>query len=73
MSTTILNDDTTSENTQIFVASENLSLHSVVVWLRQEGFQVESSWPDPESVQCTDEIMYTVLKIMQEMGNPFCV
>lgn len=58
------------QKTQVFVASDNTDLYTVVLWLRQSGFEVESSWPDLESVQCTDDILCAVLRVMQETTPP---
>ena len=55
------------ENTKIFISSEDFSLYSVVLWLRDGGFEVESSWPEPESVQCNDDILYTVITQIQRL------
>ena len=44
-------------------------MFNVVAWLRGEGYQVQSSWPDLDSVQCTDEILYTVMKMIEETGQ----
>lgn len=60
--------DYPAEETRIFIASEDTSLYNIVLWLRKEGYQVESSWPDLESVQCNDEILCMVLKVIQAVG-----
>ncbi len=57
-------------NTKIFLASQDTTLYPIVLALRQEGFEVESSWPDLESVECTDDILYSVLKVIQGVGSP---
>lgn len=55
------------EETKIFIASEDFNLFNVVLCLRQGGFEVESSWPDPESVQCNDDILFTVVSQIQSL------
>jgi len=55
------------ETTKIFVASEDFDLFNVVLCLRNAGFEVESSWPDPESVKCDDDILYTVISQIQRL------
>lgn len=55
------------ETTKVFVASEDYDLFNVVLCLRNAGFEVESSWPDPESVQCSDDILYTVVTQIQRI------
>lgn len=57
------------KTTRIFIASEDVSLYNVVLALRQDGYEVGSNWPDRDSVQCTDDILCTVLKIIQQTDN----
>lgn len=56
--------------TRVFVASDDTALYNLVLWLRHDGYEVESSWPDAQSVECTDEILCTVLKIVQQTDSP---
>lgn len=55
------------DQTKIFIASEDFNLFNAVLCLRQAGFEVESSWPDPESVQCNDDILYTTVTQIQNI------
>jgi hypothetical protein len=56
--------------TKVFVASQDTTLYPIILSLRQDGYEVESSWPDLESVECTDDILYSVLKVIQSVGSP---
>lgn len=56
--------------TKMFLASQDTTLYPIILSLRQDGYEVESSWPDLESVECTDDILYSVLKVIQSVGSP---
>lgn len=53
-----------------FISSNDTSLYQVVMRMREAGCQVESSWPELESVQCDDEILYRVLRVIQHVKTP---
>jgi hypothetical protein len=53
-----------------FISSNDTSLYQVVLRMREAGCQVESSWPELESVQCDDEILYRVLRAIQHVKTP---
>lgn len=55
------------ETTKIFVAADDFSLYNLVLCLRNDGFEVESSWPEPDSVQCDDEMLCTIMTVIQKM------
>lgn len=59
-----------SESSQFFIASEDSDIHPIAVLLRKEGYTVESSWPDPESVMCDDDTLCTVLRLVQSSRDP---
>jgi hypothetical protein len=57
------------ELTKIFIASEDFALFNVVLCLRNVGFEVESSWPDPESILCNDDILFSVVSQIQRLAT----
>lgn len=58
------------EDTKIFISSDDTQLFNIILTLRQQGYTVESSWPDMDSVQCNDEILCGVMKVIQQQPTP---